>query len=127
MCICFCFLQLTVRHSFSTKYVCTLNQRLTVAHGSVIGRTQFSWFLELSKKVIFNNKILKGLLLKWIDLSNGFVIGDKVVNLIESEFCLGLGLSSEGKSIKLEDTVVTNVLNAKNFIYKTFKNWVKSN
>ncbi|KOM48696.1 hypothetical protein LR48_Vigan07g240000 [Vigna angularis] len=43
--------KLSVRHSFSTKYICTLNERLTDEHRSLIVRTPFAWFLDVNVNV----------------------------------------------------------------------------
>ncbi|BAU01602.1 hypothetical protein VIGAN_11087000, partial [Vigna angularis var. angularis] len=96
-------MKLTVRHSFSTKYICTLNERLTDEHRSLIAKTPFGWFLDVNVNVKLGRNILSELLGKWDDSSSGFVVGNKVLNINENDFYLGLGLSTDGENINLKE------------------------
>ncbi|BAT81898.1 hypothetical protein VIGAN_03180900 [Vigna angularis var. angularis] len=101
--ILFWLMQLTVRHSFSIKYICTLNERLTDEHRSLIAKTPFAWFLDLNVNVKLGKNILSELLGKWDDSSSGFFVGNKVLNINENDFYLGLGLSTDGENINLKE------------------------
>ncbi|XP_022642978.1 uncharacterized protein LOC111242704 [Vigna radiata var. radiata] len=93
--------RLTVRHSFSTKYISALNKILTNEHQSLILATPFGWFLDFTDNVKLGRKILGELVWKWVDPSSGFLIGDKIVSMNEEDFFLGLGLSLDGKEFNL--------------------------
>ncbi|XP_052725848.1 uncharacterized protein LOC128194361 [Vigna angularis] len=95
--------KLSVRHSFSTKYICTLNERLTDEHRSLIARTPFAWFLDVNVNVKVGRNILSELLGKWDDCSSGFLVGNKVLNINENDIYLGLGLSTDGANINLKE------------------------
>ncbi|XP_052725326.1 uncharacterized protein LOC128194250 [Vigna angularis] len=94
---------LSVRHSFSTKYICTLNERLTKEHRSLIATTPFAWFLDVNVNVKVGRNILSELLGKWDDCSSGFIVGNKVLNINENDIYLGLGLSTDGANINLKE------------------------
>ncbi|WVZ02749.1 hypothetical protein V8G54_023555 [Vigna mungo] len=95
--------KLTVQQSFSTNYISTLNNQLTQEHRSVIYGIPFHWFLDLSPKVRITRNILSELVVKWVDSGGSFLIGDKLVPMTENDFCLGLGLSTDGKDLNLKE------------------------
>ncbi|XP_022640749.1 uncharacterized protein LOC111242332 isoform X1 [Vigna radiata var. radiata] len=94
--------QLTVRHSVSTKFISSLNKRLSKEQRSLIVGPPFGWFLDLTGNVKVGRKMLSELVFKWVDSSSGFLIADKVVPMNEKDFSLGLSLSLDGKEIDLK-------------------------
>lgn len=75
---------------------------------SLIKKTSFRWFLDLTNHVKLGRNILNELLVRWVDSSGGFLFGDRVVQFNENDFCLGLRLSLDGEDIKLKEKVKGN-------------------
>lgn len=72
---------------------------------TLIGKTPFSWFLELLDIVKLGRNVWNELCVRWVDFRGGFWFGEKFVEFKEMDVCLGLGLSLLGDKIDLNELV----------------------
>jgi len=74
---------------------------LTEEHKACIGRTPFSWFMELEGKVKLSRKLLTGLCTRWVERRGGFMIRSDLVSFTTLDVCVLLGLRIGGCVVDL--------------------------
>lgn len=80
-----------------------INETMTDAQRKRIETTPFKFFLDMPKKLDISKKLLKVMLAKWDDHSDGFRVRDRVVSFSPLDVCFGLGLRIVGEKVKFED------------------------
>jgi len=74
---------------------------LTEEHKACIGRTPFSWFMELEGNVKLSRKLLTGLYTRWVERRGGFMIRSNLVSFTTLDVCVLLGLRIGGCVVDL--------------------------
>jgi len=94
-------IQIYFRHSCRTKFIGSLNKKLTNDQKSFIEATPFAWLVELKESVKISRNLLSMLISRWTERLRGFDMGTKVVAFSLLDVCLGLGLRVVGQNIDL--------------------------
>jgi len=99
--IFFLLIQICFRHSCQTKFIGSLNKKLTNDQKSFIEATPFAWLVELKESVKISRNLLSLLISRWVERLGGFDMGTKVVAFSLLDVCVGLGLRVVGQNIDL--------------------------
>jgi len=75
---------------------------LTEEYKACIGRTPFSWFMDLEDKVKLNRKLLTGLCTRWVERRLCFMIRSDLVSFTTLDVCVLLGLRIGGCVVDLQ-------------------------
>ena len=89
------------RHSCRTKFIVSLNKKLTNDQKSFIEATPFAWLVKLKEFVKISRNLLSLLISRWVERLGQFDMGTKVVACSLLDVCLGLGLRVVGQNIDL--------------------------